>query len=60
MPHVTQDNLSETVCVSGWTKTIRSPTSCTNHLKAKQMHELALPGTMHDYHEGHLVPFARR
>jgi hypothetical protein len=30
--------------------------SYTNHLKAKQTHELALPGTMHDYHEDHLVP----
>ena len=51
-----QDNISETVYVSGWTKTIRPPMSYTNHLKAQQMHELALLGTMHDYHEDPLEP----
>ena len=44
------------MCVSGFTKTIRPPSSYTSRLKAKQMRELGLPGTMHDYHEDHLVP----
>jgi hypothetical protein len=44
------------VCAHGYTKTIRPPSSYTSHLKAKQMRELGLPGTTHDYHEDHLVP----
>ena len=36
-PSVTQDNISSTICVSGWTKTIRPPASYTNKLKAQQM-----------------------
>jgi hypothetical protein len=44
------------VCVPGYTKTIRPPSSYTSRLKAKQMRELGLSGTMHDYHEDHLVP----
>ena len=55
-PDVTQHNIRDTVCVSGWTKTIRPPTSYTNRLKARQMRELGLAGSMQDYHEDHLVP----
>ena len=36
-PAVTQDNIHQTICVSGWTKTIRPPVSYTNKLKAEQM-----------------------
>jgi uncharacterized protein YceK len=31
---VTQDNLDDTICKSGWTKTVRPPTSVTNKMKA--------------------------
>ncbi len=55
-PAITQDNIAQTVCVPGYTKKIRPPASYTNRLKARQMHELDLPGTVHDYHEDHLVP----
>ena len=55
-PDVTQDNIAQTMCVSGYTKTIRPPSSYTSRLKARQMRELGLPGTIHDYHEDHLVP----
>lgn len=55
-PEITQDNIAQTVCVPGYTKKIRPPSSYTNRLKAYQMHELDLPGTAHDYHEDHLVP----
>jgi hypothetical protein len=44
-PDVTQDNLAQTVCVSGWTKTIRPAVAYTNRLKLQQMHELGLQGT---------------
>jgi hypothetical protein len=53
---VTPQNLHATVCVSGWSRTVRPPASYTNSLKAKQMRELSLPGNAHDYHEDHLVP----
>ncbi len=55
-PNVTQDNISTTVCVSGWTATIRPTTGYIARLKKKQMRELGLPGTPHEYHEDHLVP----
>jgi hypothetical protein len=34
---VTQDNIQQTICVSGWTKTIRPPASFTTKLKIKQL-----------------------
>lgn len=55
-PDITQENIGQTVCIPGYTKTIRPRSSYTSRLKAKQLHELGLPGTMHDYHEDHLVP----
>ena len=54
-PEVTQENIAQTVCVPGYSKTIRPPSSYTSRLRAKQMREIGLPGTMHDYHEDHLV-----
>jgi hypothetical protein len=44
------------VSVAGFIKTIRPSPSYTARLKQKQMRELNLPGTAHDYHEDHLVP----
>ncbi len=55
-PKVTQQTLHSTVCVSGCSRTVRPPASYTNRLEAKQMLELGLPGSAHDYHEDHLVP----
>jgi hypothetical protein len=53
---VTQENIAQTVCISGWTSTVRPSTSYTNRLKAKQMRELHLPEKARDYEEDHLVP----
>ena len=36
-PAVTQDNIKATICVSGWTKTIRPPASYTNEIKLRQL-----------------------
>ena len=55
-PHVTQDNATLTVCVAGWTRTIRPASSYTSRLKAQQMRALYLPGKARDYEEDHLVP----
>lgn len=54
-PNVTQANIASTVCVSGWTKTIRPPASYTNKLKLQQMQRFGLTGNPHDYEEDHLI-----
>jgi hypothetical protein len=54
-PDVTQGNINSTICVHGWTKTIRPPTSYTNALKQKQMREYAVGGSPSDYQEDHLI-----
>jgi hypothetical protein len=42
--------------VAGWTKTVRPATSYTNRLKAEQMRDFELAGSMQDYDEDQLVP----
>jgi len=54
-PDVTQATISATICVRGWTRTIRPPTSYTNDLKQKQMREYGVAGSMSDYQEDHLI-----
>ena len=54
-PDVTQGNINSTVCLHGWTKTIRPPTSYTNALKEKQMREYGVGGSPSDYQEDHLI-----
>jgi hypothetical protein len=38
-PAVTQDNIDQTICVSGWTATIRPSSSYTSKLKIEQIKE---------------------
>jgi hypothetical protein len=54
-PDVTQANIRSTVCRTGWTATIRPPTSYTNPLKAKQMRQYGETGSLSDYQEDHLI-----
>jgi hypothetical protein len=54
-PDVTQATIHATICVNGWTKTIRPPTSYTNELKQKQMREYGVGGSLSDYQEDHLI-----
>ena len=54
-PDVTQGNINATICVRGWTRTIRPPTSYTNALKEKQMREYGVGGSASDYQEDHLI-----
>jgi hypothetical protein len=54
-PDVTQATIGSTICVRGWTKTIRPPTDYTNDLKRKQMREYGVRGSMSDYQEDHLI-----
>ncbi len=54
-PNVTQGNIKSTVCVSGWTKTIRPPVSYTNKLKSQQMKAFGFSGVPSDYEEDHFI-----
>jgi hypothetical protein len=56
-PDVTQDTIGSTICVSGWTATIRPSTSYTNALKKAQIAEYGYSDTnMSDYEEDHFIP----
>jgi hypothetical protein len=55
---VTQANIHQTICISGFTATIRPPVSYTNALKKKQLESgYAYKGDMNlaDYEEDHLI-----
>jgi hypothetical protein len=54
-PNVTQDNIHQTICVKGWTKTVRPPTSFTRALKLRQIDE---NDDLADYEEDHLIPLS--
>jgi hypothetical protein len=59
-PAVTQDTIAETICVPGWTATVRPSTSYTQPIKRQLI--AALPATadhdMADYELDHWVPLA--
>jgi len=58
-PAVNQKNIRSTICVSGWTATVRPPVSYTNQLKYSQLHSgYNLNGdlNMKNYEEDHIVP----
>ncbi len=55
-PDVTQANIQQTVCVKGYTKTIRPPAYFTNRLKKRQIGEYGYADTNpKDYEEDHLI-----
>ncbi|MDX6675550.1 MAG: hypothetical protein QOH11_2968 [Solirubrobacteraceae bacterium] len=54
-PAVTPTTLATTVCVRGWTATIRPPTEYTNHLKVVQLRQYGFPGSTADYQEDHFI-----
>ncbi|MDQ6771848.1 MAG: hypothetical protein M3024_02485 [Candidatus Dormibacteraeota bacterium] len=55
-PVVTQDTIRTTVCVGGYTKTVRPPQAYTDKLKKEQMREYNRPGKLSAYQEDHLIP----
>lgn len=57
-PKVTQANIRSTVCVAGWTKTVRPSSRFTNRIKQAQIKALGLTGQLKDYEEDHRVPLA--
>ncbi|QQG40575.1 MAG: hypothetical protein HYV37_03330 [Candidatus Levyibacteriota bacterium] len=55
-PKVTQDNIQSTICVSGYTKTVRPSVTYTNNLKIQQIQEYGYSDTNpKDYEEDHLI-----
>jgi hypothetical protein len=54
-PDVTQATIGSTICVHGWTRTVRPPVDYTNALKARQMPAYGETGRMSDYQEDHLI-----
>jgi hypothetical protein len=54
-PDVRQETIAETICVQGWTRTVRPPTEYTSQLKVEQMRAYELGGGPADYQEDHLI-----
>jgi hypothetical protein len=54
-PDVTQSTIGSTICVHGWTRTVRPPVEYTNALKARQMRVYGETGSLSDYQEDHLI-----
>ena len=56
---VNQGNIKTTVCVKGWTKTVRPPAYYTNKLKKEQLIQYRyVDQNPKDYEEDHLIPLA--
>lgn len=55
-PAVTQDTIHSTICVSGWTKTIRPAVAVTNRIKLASMRAYGIPATgIHQVELDHLI-----
>ena len=55
-PAVTQRTIHQTICVSGWTDTVRPPESITEQEKTASMAAYGDDGAMSAYEYDHLVP----
>jgi hypothetical protein len=54
-PDVTQATIGTTICVQGWTRTIRPPTEYTSALKLRQMRTYRETGPPSAFQEDHLI-----
>ena len=54
-PEVTPQTIHETICVQGWTKTVRPPSGYTSELKLEQMRRYGFTGGPADYEEDHFI-----
>lgn len=56
-PAVSQSTVAHTICVPGWTRTVRPPASYTNALKVRQIRAYGYADIdPRHYEEDHLVP----
>jgi hypothetical protein len=53
---VTQGDSGRTICVSGYTRTVRPPESITEREKEASLASYGDAGPLHDYEYDHLVP----
>jgi hypothetical protein len=57
-PAVTQANIHETICIPGYSRTVRPPSYYTSRLKHRQLAAEGIFGQMRAYEEDHLIPLA--
>jgi len=58
-PDVTQETIDETICVRGWTKTVRPPFEVTNAIKLAKLRERGLTEADKSRFElDHVIPLA--
>ena len=58
-PAINQSNIQSTICVKGYTKTVRPPAYYTNSLKKKQMMDYGyIDINPAHYEEDHLIPLS--
>ncbi|MGI0047136.1 MAG: carboxypeptidase-like regulatory domain-containing protein [Nitrosotalea sp.] len=55
-PRVTQDNIQSTICVSGYTQTVRPSTSVTDPIKIESMKAYGYTDSPSNYELDHLIP----
>ncbi len=56
-PDVTQETIEQTICVSGYTKTVRPSTSYTNGVKRKLLREAGIDESLTGQYElDHIIP----
>lgn len=54
-PQVTQANINQTICVSGYSESIRPPVEYTDQLKEQQMGEYGFTDNIQSHEEDHLI-----
>lgn len=54
-PDVRQATIGTTICVHGWTRSVRPPTEYTNALKLRQMRAYGESGPASAFQEDHLI-----
>src|SRR2546426_4112782 len=54
-PRVTQENIGSTICVSGYTSTVRPPVSVTNPIKQERMQAYGFTDSTANYELDHLI-----
>jgi len=55
-PSVTQDNIGNTICAPGYTKSVRPPVSYTTPLKIRLMQSYGFTDSRSNYELDHLIP----
>jgi hypothetical protein len=57
-PAVTEANIHQTICVPGYSRTVRPPSYYTSKLKHRQLAAEGIFGRMREFEEDHLIPIS--